>query len=96
MPDQYLDVFLTKEDYMMRDMIRSFVEKEIMPVRQQVDDDKEHVIVHRILQGLVDLGNQRAPFPPESAEWAPIQPSPRACFTKSCAAGTAVSAPPKV
>ncbi len=65
MPDQYLDVFLTKEDYMLRDMIRNFVEKEIMPVRQQVDDDKDHVIVHRILQGLCDLGVQKAAFPPE-------------------------------
>jgi alkylation response protein AidB-like acyl-CoA dehydrogenase len=65
MPDQYLDVFLTKEDFMMRDMIRSFVNKEIMPVRQQIDDDKDHVIVHRILQGLTDLGNQRAAFPPD-------------------------------
>jgi hypothetical protein len=26
---------------MMRDMIRSFVEKEIMPVRQPIDDDKD-------------------------------------------------------
>ena len=43
MPDQYLDVFLTKEDFMMRDMIRNFVEKEIMPVRQQIDDDKDHL-----------------------------------------------------
>lgn len=65
MPDEYLDVFLTKEDFMMRDMIRNFVNKEIMPVRQQIDDDKDHIIVRRILQGLVDLGNQRAPFPPE-------------------------------
>lgn len=65
MPDQYLDVFLTKEDFMMRDMLRSFVDKEIMPVRQQIDDDKDHVIVKRILQGLTDLGIQKASFPPE-------------------------------
>jgi len=65
MPDQYLDVFLTKEDFMLRDMIRGFVDKEIMPVRQQVDEDKDHVIVRRILQGLTDLGLQKSPFPPE-------------------------------
>jgi hypothetical protein len=29
---------------MAKDMFRNFVEKEIMPVRQQVDDDKEHKI----------------------------------------------------
>jgi len=65
MPDDYLDVFLTKEDFMMRDTIRHFVQKEIMPVRQQIDDDKDQVIVHGILQGLVDLGIQRSAFPPE-------------------------------
>ncbi|MBP1747209.1 MAG: hypothetical protein H6Q54_1824 [Deltaproteobacteria bacterium] len=26
----------------MRDMIRSFAEKEIMPVHQPIDDDKDH------------------------------------------------------
>jgi alkylation response protein AidB-like acyl-CoA dehydrogenase len=65
MPDQYLDIFLTKEDFLMRDMLRSFVNKEIMPVRQQIDDDKDHVIVNRILQGLTDLGIQKSAFPPE-------------------------------
>jgi len=65
MPDQYLDIFLTKEDFMMRDMLRSFVDKEIMPVRRQIDDDKDHVIVNRILQGLTDLGIQKSAFPPE-------------------------------
>jgi alkylation response protein AidB-like acyl-CoA dehydrogenase len=65
MPDQYLDIFLTNEDFMMRDMLRSFVDKEIMPVRQQIDDDKDHVIVNKILQGLTDLGIQKSAFPPE-------------------------------
>ena len=65
MPDQYLDVFLTKEDFMMRDMIRNFVKKEIMPVRQQIDDDKDHIIVKEILQGIADLGIQKGAFPKE-------------------------------
>ena len=46
-------------------MLCSFVDKEIMPVRQQIDDDKDHVIVNKILQGLTDLGIQKAPFPSE-------------------------------
>lgn len=61
----YLDVLLKKEDIMMKEMYRSFVEKEVMPVRQQIDDDKEHKIVTKILQGLVDIGHQKAPFPSE-------------------------------
>jgi alkylation response protein AidB-like acyl-CoA dehydrogenase len=65
MPDKYLNVFLTKQDLMMRDMIRSFVDKEIIPVRQQIDEDKDHVIVNRILQQLTDLGTQKAAFPQE-------------------------------
>jgi alkylation response protein AidB-like acyl-CoA dehydrogenase len=65
MPKQYLDVFLKKEDFMLKEMLRGFVDKEIMPVRQQIDDDKDHVIVNKILQGLTSLGLQKAPFPPE-------------------------------
>ena len=65
MPKQYLDVFLSKEDFMLKDVLRSFVDREIMPVRQQIDDDKEHKIVNKILQGLTDLGLQKAPFPAE-------------------------------
>ena len=37
---------------MMKDVVRGFVDKEIMPVRQKIDDDKEHVIVNKILQSL--------------------------------------------
>jgi butyryl-CoA dehydrogenase len=62
---EYLDVFLTEEDQMAKEMFRNFVEKEIMPVRQQIDDDKEHNIVNKILQGLTDLGIQRGAFPKE-------------------------------
>jgi hypothetical protein len=46
-------------------MIRGFVDKEIMPVRQEIDEDTDHVIVRRILQGLSDLELQKSPFPPE-------------------------------
>jgi len=71
---KYLDVFLTEEDHMARDMFRSFVENEIMPVRQQVDDDKEHKIVKKILQGLTDLGVQKAAFPEEYGNRCPLLP----------------------
>ncbi len=61
----YLESILTEEDRMTQQLVRDFVEKEIMPVRQQIDDDKEHVIVRRILQGLTSLGLQRAIIPPK-------------------------------
>jgi hypothetical protein len=50
---------------MAKEMFQNFVEKEIMPVRQQVDDDKEHEIVNKILQGLTDLETQNAALPKE-------------------------------
>ena len=65
MPKQHLDVFMKEEDFVLRDMLHGFVDKEIMPVRQQIDDDKDHEIVNKILQGLASLGLQKAPFPPE-------------------------------
>lgn len=59
------EIFLTEEDMMVRDMMRKFVDKEIMPVRQQIDDDHEHKIVNKILQGLVNVGYFKGPFPEE-------------------------------
>lgn len=63
--EPYLDVLIKEEDRMLRKMLRDFVEREIMPVRQKIDDDKEHTIVKKILQGLTDLGIQRGAFPKE-------------------------------
>jgi len=57
--------YLTEENKMVAKLYRDFVNKEIMPVRQQIDDDKEHKIVHRILQALTDMGHQKAAFPTE-------------------------------
>jgi alkylation response protein AidB-like acyl-CoA dehydrogenase len=62
---RYMDIFLKEEDQMAKEMFRGFVEKEIMPVRQKIDDDKDHRIVSRILQQLTDLGVQKAAFPKE-------------------------------
>ena len=57
--------YLTEENKMVAELYRSFVEKEIMPVRQQIDDDKDHKIVRKILQALTDVGHQKAAFPTE-------------------------------
>ena len=52
-----------EEDLILRELARDFVEQEIMPVRQQIDDDEHHVIVKGLLQGLANLGFIRAIFP---------------------------------
>jgi len=55
--------FVTDEHRMVAKLYRDFVEKEIMPVRQQIDDDKDHVLIKKILQAMTDMGHQKAPFP---------------------------------
>ncbi|MCX7983103.1 MAG: acyl-CoA dehydrogenase family protein [Syntrophales bacterium] len=62
---KYLDIFLREEDRMLQEQVRKFVDAEIMPVRQQLDDDEDHVIVHKILQGLFDMGLMLRYFPAE-------------------------------
>jgi len=70
----YADIFVADQDRMVADVIRSFVEREIMPVRQQIDDDRDHVIVRRILQGLFNLGLMRASLPQEYGGMAAAGP----------------------
>src|SRR4030042_6534049 len=57
--------YLTEENRMVAKLYRDFVDKEIMPVRQQIDDDKDHKIVKRILHALTGIGHQKAAFPVE-------------------------------
>jgi alkylation response protein AidB-like acyl-CoA dehydrogenase len=57
--------FVTEEHRMVAKLYRDFVEKEIMPVRQKIDDDKDHKLIKKILQALTDMGHQKAPFPAE-------------------------------
>lgn len=60
-----MNPFFKEEDHMAREMFHGFVDKEIMPMRQKIDDDKEHRIVGKILQRLTDVGVQKAAFPKE-------------------------------
>ncbi len=61
----YLGLFLKEEDFEMAKMLRTFVEREIMPVRHLIDDDTDHTLIKKILQGLTNLGTQKALFPEE-------------------------------
>lgn len=63
--EKYVGVFLTEEDLEMARAVRSFVEKEIMPVRHLLDDDLEHKLIKDILSKWAKMGFQKAPFPPE-------------------------------
>jgi alkylation response protein AidB-like acyl-CoA dehydrogenase len=57
--------FITEEQKMVSDLYRKFVNKEIMPVRQKIDDDKDHTLIKKILQAMTDIGHQKAAFPVE-------------------------------
>jgi alkylation response protein AidB-like acyl-CoA dehydrogenase len=51
----------TDEQNAIREMIRKFVDKEIMPVREQLETD--YALVEQIHQKLVDIGIQKAGYP---------------------------------
>lgn len=58
-----LDHLLTKEDKAIRATIREFTAKEIIPIRDQLENDYDKV--ENILQKLVDLGIQEGGIPKE-------------------------------
>jgi alkylation response protein AidB-like acyl-CoA dehydrogenase len=58
-----LKVLCKEEDLILRDLARDFVNQEVMPVRQKIDDDEHHAIVTELMQGLANLGFIKAIFP---------------------------------
>ncbi|MHC1578971.1 MAG: acyl-CoA dehydrogenase family protein [Dehalococcoidia bacterium] len=55
--------FLSEEDKMMLATVRDFVRKEIMPVRQQLDEDKDRKLVRHVLNGLARIGLHKKGLP---------------------------------
>jgi alkylation response protein AidB-like acyl-CoA dehydrogenase len=55
--------FLGEEDRMMVATIREFLEKEVMPVRQQLDENEDRKLVHHVLDGLARLGLHKRGLP---------------------------------
>jgi alkylation response protein AidB-like acyl-CoA dehydrogenase len=58
-----LEHLLSDEQKTIRDMIRRFVQQEIMPLREKMEDD--YSMVEGIHKKLVDIGIQRGGYPPE-------------------------------
>jgi len=58
-----LKELVSEEDRLIQQAVRAFVDSEIMPIRQQLDDDKEHILIDKISEKLKDLGFQRAMLP---------------------------------
>ena len=59
----HLEHLLTDEEKAIRETVRKFVEKEIMPIRDELEED--YSVVEGVHQKLVDLGIQKGGFPPE-------------------------------
>src|SRR4030042_1800165 len=62
---QYPECFVNEEQRMMQKMFADFTDKEIMPLRDKIDDDVTHEkIITPILKKLqVDLGCQKSMIP---------------------------------
>ncbi|OGO58481.1 MAG: hypothetical protein A2025_03405 [Chloroflexi bacterium RBG_19FT_COMBO_47_15] len=69
---QYPECFVNEEQRMMQKMFADFTDKEIMPVRDKIDDDVTHEkIITPILKKLqVDLGCQKSMIPEEYGGFA--------------------------
>ncbi len=63
MSQPLLRELLTEKDRLIQQAVRAFVDREIMPVRQQLDDDKDHILIDRISEKLKDIGFQRGIVP---------------------------------
>jgi len=64
---EYFPLIVTEQDRMIVQMIRQFVEREIMPVRDKLDDDTDHVLISEILRKISTLGAFSVPVPETSA-----------------------------
>ncbi len=76
----YFPLIVTEQDQMIVQMIRQFVDREIMPVRDKLDDDTDHVLINEILRKLSDLGVFKVQARDEGDE----QGAPRTSLVTSC------------
>jgi alkylation response protein AidB-like acyl-CoA dehydrogenase len=78
---------LTDEQKAIQDTVRKFVDKEIMPIREEMEED--HSLVESVLQKLVDLGFQKGGYPPDCGGTGPFPPTTRAIIQSELARGDA-------
>ena len=65
---QYLSLFMDESGQMIVDMVRKFVNDEIIPVRDKIDDDRDHVLINQILIKMSALGLFNVKLPEKKAE----------------------------
>lgn len=52
----YCPLFIGKQDKMIAKVVKRFVDLEIMPIRDKIDDDESHTIINSIFKKLNNLG----------------------------------------
>jgi len=67
-----LDLFIEEDDKLIIETVRNFVNREIMPVRGKIENDKEHKLISKILLGLTKLGLIKAIFPEDYSGMKPL------------------------
>ncbi len=77
----------TEEQNAIRDMMRKFVDNEIMPIRRELETDPQ--LVESVFQKLVDLGIQKAGYPPEYGGTGPGSPTTLGIVCEELARGDA-------
>jgi alkylation response protein AidB-like acyl-CoA dehydrogenase len=65
---RYLPVFVDQEGQMIIDVIHRFVNEEIMPVRDKIDDDKDHILINQILTKMSAMGVFNVSLPKEKSK----------------------------
>jgi len=65
---QYLPILMDEAGQMIVDVIHKFVDDEIMPIRDRIDDDKDHVLINELLVKLSALGVFNVNLPEEGSE----------------------------
>lgn len=83
----HLTHLLTEEQIMLRDTLRKFVDKEIMPIRDKLEEDRS--LVEGIHQKLVDLGIQKGGYPEEYGGTGPYDTMTLGIISEELARGDA-------
>ncbi len=78
---------LTEEQKILQETLRKFVDKEIMPIREKMEND--YSLVESVLQKLVDMGIQKGGYPPDCGGTGPFPPTTRAIIQTELARGDA-------
>ena len=64
----YFPLLVDEAGAMITDVIQRFVDQEIMPIRDKLDDDVDHVLINELLIKMSALGVFNVELPEEGAE----------------------------